>query len=37
MFPVSHREFPGHGDWFHSGEGFIYSYLLALADPTDYE
>ncbi len=37
MFPVYHREFPKHGDWFHIGEGFIYFYLLALADPTDYE
>ena len=37
MFPVYHREFPKHGDWFHIGEGFLYFYLLALADPTDYE
>jgi hypothetical protein len=37
MFPVFHREFPKHGDWFHIGEGFVYFYLLALADPTDYE
>jgi hypothetical protein len=37
MFPVFYREFPKSGDWFHIGEGFLYFYLLALADPTDYE
>ena len=36
-FPIYHREFPKYGDWFHMGEGIIYFYYLALADPTDHE
>ncbi len=36
-FPIYHREFPKYGDWFHIGEGIIYFYYLALADPTDHE
>ena len=36
-FPVFHREFPKHADWMHLGEGLLFFYYLALADPTDHE
>jgi len=36
-FGVLHRDFPKHADWFHIGEGLLFYYLLALADPTDHE
>lgn len=36
-FPVMHKEFPKHGDWFHIGEGWLYFYFLSLVDPTDHE
>ncbi len=29
-----HREFDGYYDWMHHGEGYLYLYFLALADPT---
>jgi hypothetical protein len=36
-FPVLHREFPKHADWFHISEGWLFFYFLGLADPTDHE
>ena len=36
-FGVLHRDFPKHADWFHIGEGLLFYYFLALADPTDHE
>jgi len=32
-----HKEFPARFDWFHHGEGSLFFYYLALADPTDQE
>lgn len=29
-----HREFDGYYDWMHHGEGYLYLYFLALADPS---
>lgn len=29
-----YREFDGYYDWMHHGEGYLYLYYLALADPT---
>jgi hypothetical protein len=36
-FDVLDRDFAKHADWFHIGEGLLYYYFLALADPTDHE
>ncbi len=36
-FGVLHDEFAKHADWMHLGEGLLFFYYLALADPTDHE
>jgi len=37
FFHMMREEYSQQDDWFHHGEGNMYFYLLALADPTDYE
>lgn len=36
-FDVFHEDFAKHADWMHLGEGLLFFYYLALADPTDHE
>ncbi|MCP5111564.1 MAG: hypothetical protein GY953_12090, partial [bacterium] len=36
-FDVFHDDFAKHADWMHLGEGLLFFYYLALADPTDHE
>lgn len=36
-FRMMREEYSRQDDWFHHGEGNLFFYLLALADPTDHE
>jgi hypothetical protein len=36
-FQMMREEYSRQDDWFHHGEGNMFFYLLALADPTDHE
>lgn len=36
-FHLVKDDFPAQSDWFHIGEGLLFFYHLALADPTDHE